>query len=212
MGPRHAALSLHVGVGPCAVSRRAGHDGLSQAGPVGKERCRLCLHVVLPLCEVELGRHWAHLCIGGRVEAVGSCCPGSERSSSLSVPLLLGESGDLAVESLALDNNERVDALDRLTVLGSKAEHVVEHNGALRQRLGGDEQALTKSALRKGREELGKLGLDAVGANDYVTSGESEDGLVGEQGEAFIAWCDRRVELRKERGSVEWNGQQRIGG
>lgn len=151
--------------------------------------------MVLPLCEVELRGHWAQLCIGGRVEAVGGCRPGSERCCCLAVALFLGESRDLAVLNLALDDDKRVDVLDRLAIFGCEAEHVVEHNGAVRQRLGRDEQALTKCALRERCKKLGKLGLDAVGSNHYVARGEGEDGLVGKDGEALIAWCGRCVEL-----------------
>lgn len=158
--------------------------------------------MVLSLCEVELRGHWAQLCIGGRVEAVGGCRPGSERCCSFAVTLLLGERRDLAVLHLALDDDERVDVLDGLAIFGCEAEHVVEHNGAVGQRLGRDEQALTKCALRERRKKLGKLGLDAVGSNDYVTSGKGEDGLVGKDAEALIAWCGRCVELceRMEQG------------
>lgn len=192
---RRATLELHVSVGPCALCRRAGNDGLPQAGPVGKERSGLGLHVVLPLGEVELGRDGAHLCIGGRVEAVGSCCTCSERSGSLAVAFFLRQGRNLAVLCLALDDHERVDRLDRLAVVRRQAEHVVEHDSAVWERLGRDEETLAQRARGVGCEQLGKLGADAVGADDYVARGEGEDGLVGKDREALIAGRRRGVDL-----------------
>lgn len=74
---------------------------------------------------------------------------------------------------------------------------MVEHNGAVGQRLGGDEESLAKGARRVGSKQFGELGLDAVGSDDYVSSREGEDGLVGEDREALISGGDRGVELRE---------------
>lgn len=198
-GPQRENTSeLHVGVGSRAMSGRTGDDSLSQPRPVGKQRSRLSLHVVLLLCQVELGRHGAQLSICGRVEAVGSGRPCSEWGSSFTVTFFFDERCDLAVLSFALDDDERVNVLDRLAVVRRKAEHVVEHNGAVGKRFGCDEQALTQCALRERCEDFGKLGLDAVGTHDYVTRGKSEDGLVGKEREALIAGRDRGVELMKK--------------
>ena len=72
---------------------------------------------------------------------------------------------------------------------------MVEHNGAVGKRLGCDKKTLAKRELGVWCEEFGKLGLDAVGPDNYVTSGEGEDGLVGKDGEAGFAGRVRGVEL-----------------
>lgn len=109
--------------------------------------------------------------------------------------LFLGEGRDLAVKGFALDDDERVNILDRCTVVGREAEHVVEHNGTVGKRLGCNEQSLAQGTLREGGKHLGEFRLDVVGSDDYITRGKSEDGLVGKDGEALIARCGRCVEL-----------------
>lgn len=185
------------------LSRRSWNaHRLPQSGPVGKERSGLSLHVVLLLCQIELARDWTELCIGGRVEAVGCSCTCSEGSSGFAVSLLFGERADLAVDGLAFEHDKRVDSLDRLAVVRGEAEHMVQNNGAVRKRLGGDKQSLTKASLRVGCENLDKFRLDAARSDNYIAGGQSEDGLVGKDGEAVITWRGRGVEL--------WVGRIRI--
>lgn len=72
---------------------------------------------------------------------------------------------------------------------------MVKHNSAVGKRLGCDKKSLSKGALSVGCEKFGEFGLDAVGTDNYVTSGKGEDGLVGKDREAGIAGRVRGVEL-----------------
>lgn len=196
-------LEFHIGVCACALCWGAGDDGLSQTGPVCKQCCGFGLDVMFPLCQVQLGRDRAHLGVCGRVEAVCCCCSGGEWCGGFTVTFFFGEGRNLAVLGLALDDHERVDGLDRLAVVRGETQHVVQHNGAVRKRLGRYEEALTQGSRGVGGEKFGKLGFDAVGSNNYVSRGKSEDGFVGKDREAFIDGSSRCVELKESKEKKE---------
>lgn len=160
-----------------AVGGGAGEDGLTKCRGVGKEGGGFCLEVVLSFGQVEFGGDGRDLCVCGRVKAVGGSCTGSKWGGGFAVTLFLDHGRDLAIELLALDDDQRVAGLGLAIV--DRGEHVVENNGTQGQLLGCDEQSLTQGCLRC--QQLDKLVLNRRGAYNNIARWQRQDSFIGKQ-------------------------------